>query len=148
MVTFKQRDGKLNFKTLCDMDTTPIINLYNWDGMGDILGKFVDISNGLHGSEPGLVYGKPNNTLRECENSPGVWIFDFSNNVTILMFSDGFRKNHYKGTSYEVVLDNNPKDKDLVDSLNVLMEDFLLKFKDQFPEEFNKLQSFKKMKIK
>lgn len=58
----------------------------------------------MHGSEPGVIYRKPNSILRECENSPGVCVFDFSNNVTLFMFSDGFRKNHYKRTSYKVEL--------------------------------------------
>lgn len=149
MITFTQRNGKINFKALGNMDTTPIINLYQkWPNLHPILEKLSDITNGFHGYIPGVVYGQPNNILKECENSPGVWIFDFSNNVTILMFSDGFRKNHYKGTSYELVLDNHPKEKEVIDAFNIFIDDFLLKLKEQNIDEFEKLNTFKKMKIK
>ncbi len=149
-VTFSQRPGKLNFKSLSEIDTTSIINLYyKWEGMQEVLSKLSDIQYGLNGFAPGIVYGKPNSILRECEGSPGVWVFDFTNDVTILMFSDGFRKNCFKGTSYEVVLDNNPKKENVIQALNILFEDFSIKFKKEFPEEQKKLENLvKKFKQK
>ncbi len=85
-----------------------------------------------------MVYGKPNNTLRELENSPGVWVFDFENGITIIMFSDGFRKNRYKGTSYEVVVRDNLNKDDVADALESLLNDLNLRFESQFPDDYKK----------
>ncbi len=149
MITFKQKNGKLNFEALGELNTTSIINLYGkWISLEPILGEFSDISNGLHGYWPGILYGKPNSILRECENSPGVWGFDFSNDISLLMFSDGFRKNNYKGTSYELLLDNNPTEANTVQALEFFLIDFAFRFRTNFNDDFLKLQSFKRNQIK
>lgn len=147
MITFTQRVGKFNFKKLSEIDTTPVINLLHYKGWQKIIAILEDFSalgNGMHGYQPGVVYGKPNSILKECENSPGVWVFDFSNEITILMFSDGFRKDHYKGTSYEVELKENLSEDNVINALSCLFNDFQVKFKEQYPEDFKQLQNFKK----
>lgn len=145
--TFSQRPGKFNFEKLSQEHTTSVVNLFLKNPIFQSLGdKLIDIRNGLNGWYPGVVYGKPNSELRTLESSPGVWVFDFSNGVTILMFSDGFRKNHFKGTSYEVVL-NKSKDNDILEALEVLFDDCIEKSKSMFPDEFSKLESLgKKLK--
>jgi hypothetical protein len=51
---------------------------------------------------------KPNNSVPAFESSPHVWHFkDTETDIEFLMFSDGRRKNHYKGTSVEVICDAN-----------------------------------------
>ncbi len=147
MTQFTQRTGKFNFQKLSNTDTTSIINLYYQNGWKDIqptLTKFSALENNMHGAEPGVIYGKPNSILRECENSPGVWVFDFSNNITLFMFSDGFRKNHYKGTSYEVELKEDLNEKSVVEALESFFEDFQMKFKSQYAEKFEILNKIMK----
>ena len=46
--------------------------------------------------------GKPNVTLPELESNPGVWVFEHTSGIILLIFSDGHRKNCYRGTSYEL----------------------------------------------
>lgn len=150
LLTYIQREGKLNFEELSKLDTTRIDNLTrNWKSISPIWSEFVDFKNGLTGFAPGVVFDKPNSVLRECEGSPGVWIFDFSNGVTLLMFSDGFRKNHYKGTSYELVVKEGQKEESVADSLKLFKDDFVIKFKEKLPEEQKKLEEiFKKVEEK
>lgn len=142
MITFKQRQGKFNAAKLHEINSTPILNLYSKfsEDLVEVLRKFSAFENGMHGSEPGIVYGKYNSILKEFESSPGVWVFDFSNSVTLLMFSDGFRKNNYKGTSYEIVLTDNPNRENIIQALEVFYKDFQIKFKTDFPEQHESLK--------
>lgn len=61
--------------------------------------------------------GKPNVTLPGLESNPGVWIFEHTSGVILLVFSDGHRKNCYRGTSYELV--NVPDNFDDIMALSV-----------------------------
>lgn len=145
-ITFKQRIGKFNYKKLAETNTIPTLNLlyYNlWKKIIKVLKKFSALENGMHGYQPGVIYGKPNSILKECENSPGLWIFDFSNEVSVFMFSDGFRKDNYKGTSYEIEIKEGITEKKVIEALTCFFNDFQEKFKLQYPEEFNQLQIFK-----
>jgi len=52
--------------------------------------------------------GKPNVTMRGYESNPGAWIFnDTDSQITWIMFSDGHKKNSFKGASYELILPKN-----------------------------------------
>jgi hypothetical protein len=54
---------------------------------------------------------KPNSSIPMFENSPHVWHFyEMQTGIEFLVYSDGRRKNHYKGTSIEVMLNGNEKD--------------------------------------
>jgi len=136
-MSFVQRPGKFNFKKLSDVKSSPIMNLmYQGDFSKatkmfqsmSLIDNIEDFKYNISGFLPGVVFGKPNSVLRECENSPGVWVFDFNNGVTIYMFSDGFRKNHYKGTSIEADLSGVPlNDVVLTEALNELWTEFKIK---------------------
>ncbi|NCQ51879.1 hypothetical protein GW796_08295 [archaeon] len=148
MTTFTRRLGKFNFKKLTEVNTTSTINLLYYKGWGkisEILKEFSALENGMHGYHAGVVYGKPNSILKECENSPGVWVFDFSNGITLFMFSDGFRKDNYKGTSYEVEIKEGVMEKHVIESLKSFFDDFQKKFKEQYPEDFEKFKMFSKI---
>lgn len=152
MKKFSQKNDKINLKILYDIDSEPIINLLNKnrdDKLISILEKYSHPINKMHSYYPGVVYGKPNGILKGLENSPWFWFFEFSNNVQILMFSDGFRKNHFKGTSYEIVNSNSQKINKICDALDVFFNDFQSKFQNQFPEEHAEMQIIlKKSNIK
>ena len=42
------------------------------------------------------------------------------------MFSDGFRKNHFKGTSYEVEIKEDMTEENVIDALTIFFEDFMI----------------------
>lgn len=146
MINFIQSKEKFNFNKLSLLNTTPIINLYgnlNYPNIEPIIQKYSSFDNLMHSYELGLIYGKPNSIIRECENSPGVWVFNFSNNITLLMFSDGFRKNNYKGTSFELVINDNINGSHAVDALDFFFNDAQSKLKLQFPDNYNQIKSLK-----
>ena len=59
----------------------------------------------IHGSEIAMKFGTPNCHMKEYESYPGAWVFyDKEADIRWLVFSDGIRKNHFKGTSYEVTI--------------------------------------------
>jgi hypothetical protein len=50
--------------------------------------------------------GKPNITMPDLESNPGVWILqDEVSGISFIIFSDLYKKNHFKGTFFEVVKD-------------------------------------------
>ena len=73
-----------------------------------VTGVTLDI--GIHGFEAVSKMGKPNVTMQGYENSPGAWVFEHTTGIILVIFSDGHRKNCYKGTSYELA--NIPDDFD------------------------------------
>lgn len=78
----------------------------------DELQKQFEVNHRIHGFEIALLFGKPNCHMRGYESYPGAWVFyDTEYNVRWLVFSDGIRKGHFKGTSYEVTITENfPED--------------------------------------
>lgn len=67
---------------------------------------------------------KPNCSMPQLEGSPHVWHFrETETGVEFLMFSDGRRKNHFKGTSVEVILNESAKDdKKVADAYTRLLD--------------------------
>jgi hypothetical protein len=57
----------------------------------------------IYGSEIALKFGKQNCNMKGYESYPGAWVFrDTVYAIDWLVFSDGIRRGHYKGTSYEL----------------------------------------------
>ncbi len=78
----------------------PNLSLYRLRSLTDPL-KF----ESPHGFNFGLLLGKPNCHMQGYEGYPGAWVFyDREYNVRWLIFSDAIRKNHFKGTSFEVTI--------------------------------------------
>lgn len=74
----------------------------------DDLRKQSNVNHRLHGFEIARLMGKPNCHMKGYESYPGAWVFyDTEFKVRWLVFSDGIRKNHFKGTSYEVTIPEN-----------------------------------------
>jgi len=75
--------------------------------------------------------GKPLATLPDFESNPGIWVFtDSLTSFTFLIYSDCYKKNYYKGTSYEFVR-TSPElfnVKELAEAFQRLIE-YLLKLK-------------------
>ncbi len=58
-----------------------------------------------HGFDFGLLLGKPNCHMQGYEGYPGAWVFyDNEYGARWLIFSDAIRKNHFKGTIFEITL--------------------------------------------
>lgn len=133
---FIQRSGKFNFAKLSDVKTKTISTLaYNsqYPAVARVYNKWAipgksDSEFSMFSKIPGRVAGKPNSILRQCESSPGIWVYDFDSSVTIYMFSDGYKKYPYKGTNFEVELGANVADEDISNALqelyNYLKEEF------------------------
>lgn len=65
--------------------------------------------------------GKPNVTMRGYESNPGVWVLDDSKSgITWHIWSDGHKKNCFKGTSYEVFYPVDITDKEMCDAVTRL----------------------------
>lgn len=77
----------------------------------DLMQQF-EINHRIHGFEIARLFGKPNCNMLGYESYPGAWVFyDTKYKVRWLVFSDGIRKGHFKGTSYEVTIPENfPED--------------------------------------
>ena len=67
---------------------------------------------------------KPNCSVPSFENSPHLWHFiDTDTEIEFLLYSDGLRKGHYKGTSIEVMTHGEFKqDKKLAAAYSALLE--------------------------
>jgi hypothetical protein len=64
-----------------------------------------ELNHRMHGREIAKLFGTPNCNMKGYESYPGAWVFyDTVSNVRWLVFSDGIRKNPFKGTSYEVTI--------------------------------------------
>lgn len=121
-----QHEGKLKIKDIENISSEgdvlnnfyytpkyPTLNLW-WakeikplDPQGDLAGQ-LEINHRIHGFEIARLLGTPNCHMQGYESYPGAWVFyDTEYNIRWLVFSDGIRKNHFKGTSYEVTLPEN-----------------------------------------
>lgn len=68
--------------------------------------------------------GQPLNTMPEFESNPGVWILDDTETGEFIMvFSDSYRKNAFKGTSIETPTPNAALFKKTYDHFNALTFD-------------------------
>lgn len=64
----------------------------------------------IHSTMIAKVLGKPMLIMREYESSPGLWLLDDTDTgITFLVWSDGYKKNPWKGTSYEAVFSRGHK---------------------------------------
>ncbi len=70
----------------------------------------------INGAEAVRNYGKPNVTMMDYESRPGAWVFDHEpTGIVLVVFSDGHRKNSYKGTGYEIAnIPDNISDSDML----------------------------------
>lgn len=83
----------------------------------------VGLSSILYGEGSVANFGKPNARMIGYESTPGVWVFDDTNTGIIwVIYSDCHKKNHYKGTTHEVVLPAGVTDIDLMLSLTELFK--------------------------
>ena len=87
-----------------------LINCGNFNSrIHDVLGEsyknMMDFS--IHGADAIKNIGKPITTFRSFESTPGLWILDDTDTkIGFLIWSDGYKKKWWKGTSYEVVFSN------------------------------------------
>lgn len=79
---------------------------------------------GVNGKEAVQHLGKPNVNMIGYESRPGAWVFDHEpTGIILVIFSDGHRKNPYKGTSYELAnLPTGMSDEDLLGLYKELMQ--------------------------
>lgn len=136
----RQHNGKLTIKEIEKIssegdclnnfyysDRYPTLNLW-WavqkSDDNDIM-KQAEVNHRLHGFEIALLLGKPNCNMRGYESYPGAWVFyDDEHNVRWLVFSDGIRKGHFKGTSYEVTLPENFFEEQFKDAIRKFFKHF------------------------
>lgn len=131
-----QVPGHIPFKRLYDddFDTSQILNYAHQPKYPDttkvVEAEFQErvITRGqapsYHNPEVVRTLPKPNCSMPQLESSPHVWHFrDTDTGIEFLMFSDGRRKNHFKGTSVEVLLNGNEQDdKKLADAYTRLLD--------------------------
>jgi len=130
MHTLTLRPGKITGKELLrmyeDLTITPIGN-YLRSGRFE---KAKDIwYNAMQKSFWSIVskgtvakWGKPNLNCRDLESSPGVWIFDDTAGVTWVIYSDMHHKHPWKGTSFEVSIDDGISDKTMCEVIQRFLD--------------------------
>lgn len=77
----------------------------------------------IYGFDKVTNLGKPNVIMQKYESRPAVWVFEDTDTGLIwCIYSDGLRKNAYKGTRYEMTIPNLREfnDKVLVKSVTAL----------------------------
>lgn len=115
--------GHRTFKWLCQQDSNPVINYaYNpafplmSNVLEDELNERVETLGqnvSYHYPEVIKTLPKPNCSMPALESSPHIWHFkDTETEIEFVLYSDGLRKNHYKGTSVEVLYNENEYHKD------------------------------------
>ncbi len=88
-------------------DASPLMNLSaQVPGVQAVLQKNLlrrdDFS--LHGSDACRHLGPPLVRMPDYESSPGLWVFDDTRSgIVFLLWSDGYKKHPWKGTSYETL---------------------------------------------
>lgn len=130
-----QREGKVTMKyieTLSNTrNSTVLSNLYYDSRFPSLTRLYTNmysnpirgLSSLIHGEGSVANFGKPNVRMIGYESTPGVWLFDDTESGIIWMiYSDCHKKNHFKGTSYEVILPANTTDAQLVQSLTGLFK--------------------------
>lgn len=91
----------------------------------EIYESYESYRNSISCNRPNVIRAlpKPNSSIPALENSPHIWHWrDTETGIEFLMFSDGRRKNHYKGTSIEVLCNNHIDDAKLADAYSRLLE--------------------------
>ncbi len=75
-----------------------------------------------------LKLGKHNNSIPEFVSNPQVWLYE-SENMYLIIYSDIFRKNAYKGTSAEIILKRNISEKEALKEFKEWSNDIFKDFK-------------------
>jgi hypothetical protein len=133
----EQVTGHRSYKWLAQQDSCPIMNFAHVPAfplMTEVIKKedeervrSLGQNASYHWPEVIHTLPKPNNSMPQLESAPHVWHWrDTDTDVEFLMFSDGLRKNHYKGTSVEVLYKEDEHHKD--DAKLSAAYDRLLKF--------------------
>ncbi len=102
-----QRTGRLTRKEAEALGegAQPLMNLgTRVPGVYDVLQRHLlrrdDFS--LHGAEACTHLGAPLVRMPAYESTPGLWVFDdTASGIVFLLWSDGYKKHPWKGTSYE-----------------------------------------------
>jgi len=122
-----RRPGKLTIKEIetLSLSATNLQNLaysFVFRDTADLMKSYIISSPSIYGAEPIKRLPRPNVTMKGYESSPGCWVFDDTESkITWIMFSDCYRKSHFKGTSYELILPE-----DIIDEqLKVAIQKFL-----------------------
>lgn len=119
----EQVPGHRSYKWLMSIDSTPVCNyayLPNFPLMSTVLEdefreRTETLGNNISYHYPRVIQTlpKPNCSVPALESSPHLWHFkDSETEVEFLVFSDGLRKNHFKGTTVEVLFKENEYHKD------------------------------------
>jgi hypothetical protein len=121
---FVQRTSKMKIAEIESLGTDTLINvLYHRGDYPTTLKQYhYDLASGdqllwcINSAEAIRNFGKPNVTMMDYENRPGAWVFDHEpTGIVLVVFSDGHRKDPYKGTSYELAnIPNSISDADML----------------------------------
>jgi hypothetical protein len=105
VVPIVRREGKVTIKAIEALDSDSIINMA-MRGSPELDAIFDLINPGWIGSSKITSgEGAPNVILQEYEASPGAWLYDETETgITFVVFSDGWKKDPWKGSSIECVL--------------------------------------------
>lgn len=121
-------------------EATSIVNLLRHDKkLADVYQHILDdYESRWFSSKVVIDLGEPLVKMRKYESSPGLWIFDDTEtNITFLIWSDGYKKKPWKGTSYEVIASDDKLNnvglsfERLIDNLKLLRSD--IENEDNFP---------------
>ncbi len=126
-----QREGKIRIRDIESLNTEPLHNLF-YDERFPSLNKIYanmhrnpvrGLSSVMYGGNSVAKLGKPNVRMVGYESTPGAWVFDDTETGIIwVIFSDCYKKNHYKGTSHEVILPPRVTDADVLLSVTKLFK--------------------------
>jgi len=96
------------------------------------LGQQLEMNFRIHGCDIAQKFGKPNCHMKGYESYPGAWVFyDDVRNLRWLVFSDGIRKNHFKGTSYEVTIPEHLTEEEFIAATREFFQHFGLGIVDR-----------------
>jgi len=117
---FTRVTKKYTIKDIEQADTETLLNLshkvqkpYNFR-IADLIKAFL-VTDYVDGDVVSQ-FGKPNVTMKGYESNPGVWVFEHKQyGVQLFIFSDGHKKNCFKGTSYEFSFSHDLNGQELVD---------------------------------
>lgn len=111
-----QHQGKLTIAMVEELTTETMLNYVFKSGNQDVINKYTQFTEmrgpefnywSPHSGEAVDTLPKQNIVMRGYESNPGCWYYTSDvTGIGILIFSDGKRKNCFKGTSYEIVLPN------------------------------------------
>lgn len=119
----EQVPGHRSYKWISRQDSNPVVN-YAYSPAFPLMSAVLEeefnervqtLGNNISYHYPKVIktLPKPNCSVPVLESSPHLWHFkDSETEVEFLMFSDGLRKNHFKGTSVEVLYKEDEYHKD------------------------------------